>query len=121
MFKTSLAPAVLALAILPLATARAGAIGPTVERGDDVMVRVSVGDLNLESATGARAALHRLIVAAREVCSPEPAITELVRWDRYKTCVKGKVDKAVAEIGAPGLVALNRHAAGPSSLAEARR
>jgi len=117
---TSLTAAVLALALLPLGGARAGAIGPEIDRGDDVMVSVSVADLNLDTEAGAHTALRRLTVAAREVCSPEPAVTELVRWDRYKTCVKGKVDKAATDLGAPLVVALTHPAPPSPSLAQAR-
>lgn len=118
--KTLLAGA-LALAILPLGVAHAGAVGPQIVSGDNVMVSVSVADLNLATEAGARTALGRLKVAAREVCSPEPGIAELARWQRYETCVRGKVDKAVAEIGSPLMASLTRHRAASSSLAEARR
>ncbi|MGA0601988.1 UrcA family protein [Caulobacter sp. KR2-114] len=120
MHAKSLIAGAIVLAVLPFAAARAGAIGPEIETNDNVMVRVSVADLNLDTTAGARTALHRLTVAAREVCSPEPAVTELVRWDRYKTCVRGKVDQAVAELGAPGVAALTRRAPPSPSLAQAR-
>lgn len=116
--KTLLA-AILALAALPLGDAHAGAIGPTVERGDDVTVRVSIADLNLATEAGARAALSRVTIAAREVCSPAPAITELERWRLYKACIAGKVSKAVADIGSPLMASLAHPV--PSTLAGAGR
>ncbi len=111
----------LAVAIAPAGAAHAGAITTEVEHGDDVVVSVSVADLNLATDAGARTAEHRLVVAARQVCSPAPAITELQRYAAYKTCVRSKVDKAVADLGAPRVTALNRHEPSPSNLAEAQR
>lgn len=53
-----------ALAMLVLASPAAAE-----PRRSLVMARVPVGDLDLSSAQGARAMLHRLTVAARELCA----------------------------------------------------
>ena len=115
----ALVAGVACLAFLPVGVACAGVIGPQIERGDNVTVRVSIAALNLAPAAGARSALARVTAAARDICGPQPAITELARQRLYKACVASKVDKAVADIGSPLLASLTHHA--PASLAEARR
>jgi UrcA family protein len=54
-----------ALAMLTFAGPAAGEPRRTV-----VMMRVPVGSLDLSTAQGARAMLHRLNAAARELCAP---------------------------------------------------
>ncbi len=70
---------------------------------------VSYADLNLTTNNGARALLHRIDLAAKRVCGPEPSNSPLQPRLRtfYRECVAASVDATVARIGSPLLSAMN--------------
>ena len=69
---------------------------------------VSYADLNIEAEAGALTLLARLQMAARYVCSPEPAIADLGSQHDYRACLKFALDNAVASIPSPELADLYR-------------
>jgi UrcA family protein len=62
---------------------------------------VFIGDLNLSSEAGAKAALQRIEVAASNVCGDRPDLRTLDRTDHYQVCVRTAVDHAVASLDSP--------------------
>jgi UrcA family protein len=66
--------------------------------------KVSYGDLNLDSAAGARALLARIHSAAQNVCGgPDPAL-----GNNYSACLKSAESNAVSQVGSPLLTAAFR-------------
>jgi len=106
-FRPLFASVVIALGLLGAAPGHAAAIGPEVEQGDTVSIKVSVADLDLTAEAGARIALGRIRTAANMICGPEPSPVQIDRFTAYKACVKADVDAAVATLDRPLLTALN--------------
>ncbi|MBS0409458.1 MAG: UrcA family protein [Proteobacteria bacterium] len=106
-FRPLFSSVLVALGLLSAAPGHAGAIGPLVEQGDTVSVKVRVGDLDLNSREGARAALGRIHVAAQLICGPTPSPVQIERLSIYNACMKSDVDQAVASLDRPLLTALN--------------
>ncbi len=73
---------------------------------DQVSIKVSYADLNLDSRAGAEALLRCVDQAAESICGPRPAghLDELMI---YRACVRGVADRAVANLGHPLVSALN--------------
>jgi UrcA family protein len=66
--------------------------------GDDTVVSVRYGDLDLSSAVGVEAMLVRIRQAAVRVCGPEP--TDRLAFQRqYDACVSRTVDHALQDLG----------------------
>ncbi len=77
---------------------------------DQVSIKVSYADLNLDSRAGAEALLRRVGQAAESVCGSRPS-DHLDDLMIYRACVRGVADRAVANLGHPLVSALN--AGGP--------
>jgi UrcA family protein len=90
------------LVALTLGTAAAHA----AEAGDPLTKTIAYGDLNLETADGARVLYARVRDAAHAVCSPfegrEPA-----RQIRWQACYDHAMASAVAQIDKPRVTALH--------------
>lgn len=70
---------------------------------------VSYAGLDLASPGDARLILRRIKVAAASVCGPEPAVSSLhprAQHD-WRACTTGAVDRAVADLGAPLVIAMH--------------
>ena len=63
--------------------------------------KVFVGDLNLDSAAGADAALKRIATAANSVCGYRPLPLDLDGGAEYRRCVRAAVHGAVGQLGSP--------------------
>lgn len=87
---------------------------PAVAEEGTMTVRVS--DLNLNSPSGARTALWRAEAAAKAFCGGEPDIRDLQRRAVAMSCQKTMVNRAVAAMNAPMVVALHGKSA-PMSIA----
>lgn len=75
---------------------------------DDVTsVKVQMVGLDLNTQSGARTALNRVRQAADQMCGGQPDLKNLRALVAYRTCLKTKVDSAVASTNAPVLQALN--------------
>ncbi len=72
--------------------------------GAEVSVRVPFADLNLANPAGAAAALGRIDAAARVVCDPGDT-RQLVMHKLAQTCERDAVERAVADLGQPLVVA----------------
>ena len=72
-----------------------------------VSVSIQVGDLDLRSELGAKAALQRIAFAAKGVCGGKPDIRLLAETAAYRACMKATVDRTVTSLGAPLVTALN--------------
>jgi UrcA family protein len=86
---------------------------------DQVTVKVSTADLNMNSEAGARVALARIRHAAKEICGDSGARTSLDQTMQLHACVNGVVERAVAASNQPTLVAVSqgRHMAAMASAA----
>jgi UrcA family protein len=73
---------------------------------DQVSIRVSYADLNLDSRAGAEALLRRVGQAAESVCGSRPS-DHLDDLMIYRACVRSVADRAVANLGHPLVSALN--------------
>ena len=97
---------VLAAAFVALVCA-AGTGKALAAQPDDVLTKkVAYGDLNLESAQGAKVLYVRLRAASHEVCAPLESI-ELSRQVAWHECVNNAMDSAVAKIDKPMVSALH--------------
>jgi UrcA family protein len=67
---------------------------------------VAFGDLNLDSAQGAKILYSRLRYAAQDVCSPYQS-NELARRRVWRTCVERSLSDAVGRINKPQVTALH--------------
>jgi UrcA family protein len=95
MFVKALVPA---FAVLALATQAAPVLAQSFNDPAQVSVRVKLADLNLQSADGARTALHRIQAAAATICGPEPTAREIMVAGRHP-CAPDIVAAAVAKLG----------------------
>lgn len=68
---------------------------------DGVSKAVFVGDLDLSSRAGARAAISRIRAAAVAVCGDSPDPRFLERAAPYHACLRTAVDRAVASLDSP--------------------
>ena len=75
---------------------------------------VAFGDLNLDSAQGAKILYSRLRYAAQDVCSPYQG-DELARKRVWQTCVESSLSDAVARINKPQVTALHNKSASRTS------
>lgn len=89
--------------------------GPALAASGPDVMKVSVGDLDLDSDRGAATALSRIRVAARRFCGAGNYAALMTRV-RQEECWQGMTAKAVAKLGHPRVAALHRPAP-PVSLA----
>lgn len=70
---------------------------------------VSIADLDLSTADGARAFLKRLDIAAQRACGVEPSHSPLLPREsaRFEQCVRDAITTAVNGTGEPAVMALN--------------
>jgi UrcA family protein len=99
------------LSILALAlalAAPAASFAASNDGGGDLRVKVSYGDLNLNTAKGAARLLQRLDSAATEVCGGQILISNPidVEMARGSKCYQTVMEHAVAQINSPVLSAL---------------
>ncbi|MGE5502337.1 MAG: UrcA family protein [Ignavibacteriales bacterium] len=62
---------------------------------------VSLGDLNLSSASGAQIALARLNGAADRVCANGAGPRQLAAWTDYRACRRHALDASVSRLDSP--------------------
>jgi UrcA family protein len=74
---------------------------------------VSIADLDLSTADGARAFLKRLDLAAQRACGVEPVHSPLLPREptRFEQCVREAVTNAVNGTAEPAVMALNSETA----------
>ena len=53
---------------------------------------VAYGDLNLATAAGRASLSARLSTAARRLCGPQPALTDLGGLDAYRACIRATTE-----------------------------
>jgi len=85
-------------------TAHAGNLARATKNPD---VIVNYGDLNINSAQGAKVLYARLGTAAAKVCGNEYWTKELARQFQYQACYDDAMDRAVEKIGKPQVQALH--------------
>ncbi|HEY2661793.1 MAG TPA: UrcA family protein [Caulobacteraceae bacterium] len=98
-----------AAALLALGLTSNAYAAPANAVADDssVSVRISVADLDLGRASGAKVALQRIQRAADGICGGKPDIRFPVELAAYRACTKMTVDRTVTSLGAPVVMALN--------------
>jgi UrcA family protein len=94
---------VIGVAAFALALAAAGAAS-----AQDGTMSVRVGDLNVQSDAGAKAAFSRIRVAAAQFCGGEGA-RDLGTIAQQRACVDRMSGKAVDSLAAPKVTALSGH------------
>jgi UrcA family protein len=116
--KTSFA-AIAALAVLGFAaSSHASPVGASDP--NTMTVSVSVADLNLSSAAGAKIVLRRIHNAATTICGDEPDRRLTERFALYQSCVKTTVDRTVASLDSPVVTAMNGGQPGEMAVATSR-
>ena len=65
---------------------------------------VKFGDLDIQTAEGAKVLYHRIQVAAREVCAP--MVSDAIMREATPGCLATAIDNAVKKVNAPYLTAL---------------
>lgn len=90
-----------ALAIV-LVAPRVTHAGPADQRPT---AAVRLGDLDLDTRSGAQALFRRIQVAAGEVCKQYEPHATLVPSGAYRSCMRNAISGAVREVGSPLLTA----------------
>jgi UrcA family protein len=90
--------------------------GPAMAQQAQFLTKtVAYGDLNIDSAQGARTLYARIRYAAQDVCSPLES-RELARKRAWQSCVDTALASAVTKINQPMVTALyNQSANRPSA------
>jgi UrcA family protein len=104
-----------AFAILPMVALGALALGGALsapafaDAPRPEVLAVSHAGLDLNQPADARVLIRRIEAAATTVCGPAPASSSLLprAMHDYRDCVSGAVDRAVADLGAPLVVAIH--------------
>ena len=91
----------LALALFGL-VAFSGAGASAQTDPDQVSMKVSYGDLNIQSPDGAKVLLRRIENAAHAICAGQGSNT-MDRMRRLKPCVREVVERTAAEVNSPAL------------------
>ena len=71
------------------------------------VARVRVNDIDPNSEAGSKVLLRRIYTAAHEVCGGEPPFTQVEMLRIHNRCVAEAVDRTLAGLRSPRLVALN--------------
>ena len=111
---TGLVLTVLAVAATQPAIANDSATEPVVGQ-----VKVSYGDLNIQSPIGADSLVKRIAQAAKRACGSRPALVgpgSRIAQQRYKSCLDSAQQAAVSEVNQPAVTAA--HARQKSAEAE---
>ncbi len=82
-------------------------------------VQVSYADLDVSTAGGAKALLHRIQHAADRYCGAQGSVP-LDQRQSYDACVSDAVNTTVARLNIPTLTAMNDGQPLPSAMASAR-
>jgi UrcA family protein len=91
------------LALCALASAGAVAGPQTGAPPDARSAKVSLADLDLSTAAGARAARERLHQAARRLCTQVADSHDLSHQANFVKCVDATLAKALEQVAAPAL------------------
>lgn len=67
---------------------------------------VKYADLDLGKSAGVKTLYSRIKAAAKDVCSPQPAASDMDGTNNYNQCVSHAVDSAVAQVGNADLTAM---------------
>jgi UrcA family protein len=95
-----------ALSALTLGAVSSAPIPEMTANADSAWVDVRTGDLDLSNPAGAKAVIGRFQRAAHKVCGPEPS-DRLSFGRQYDECVRETVNRAVIDLGAPTVEAMN--------------
>jgi UrcA family protein len=108
--------AVLSVAVLALAgtvpAAHAGAPAKVT-----TSVRIPYADLDLTTDEGMAVLYARVRRAAKAVCGA-PGVTGSRLDERHDACLRAATDRAISQLGVPGLAELHREIAGAQEAAE---
>jgi UrcA family protein len=105
---------VVAATILALACGVSAGKAQASEPFQPLAVKVSYGDLNLDTESGAKVLYARLRYAANDVCSPYES-QELPRQRVWKNCVNAALASAVVQINKPMVTAMHSPSVNRSS------
>jgi UrcA family protein len=97
-----------------------GAIPAHASDFDQVSTRVYLGDLDLNSNTGAERAISRIHRAARDVCGPDTDLRAFDLRREYDQCVAQAEGQAVSKLDMPMVTAASAHNEKPIRVARSR-
>jgi UrcA family protein len=95
-----------AISALAMGAVSSAPIPEMTADADSAYENVRIGDLDLSSPAGAKTAIARFQQAAHKTCGPEPA-DKLSFGRYYDECVRETVNRAVVDLGAPTVEAMN--------------
>jgi UrcA family protein len=107
-------PSVIAVTIVALVCAVSAGRAQASEASQPLTKKVTYGDLNLDTESGAKALYARLRYAAKYVCSSYES-KELSRQKVWQICVNNALASAVQQINKPMVTALYRPSVNGSS------
>ena len=113
--KTALLAAVAALGAVSAANAA------PVPSSDLPAMTVSLAGLDLHNEAGAKAAYHRIRLAAQDVCLAEKDARPVWVDPGQPSCMTLTADRAIAALGSPTVSALNGHRASGAQFAASGR
>ena len=95
------------LSVVAIAAALSAAPATWAATSDDdsLTVKVRVADIDLNTASGAKAALSRIRSAAVGICGDTPDAWNSTATRQYKSCVDGVVTRTVATLNSPTVTA----------------
>jgi len=97
---------IVAASLVAMGLGAGAATARAAEVGDQLTKTIAYGDLNLETADGARVLYARIRYAAQAVCSPFDGrdLSQQIRW---RACYDHAMASAVAQIDKPTVTALH--------------
>ena len=108
-FVAALGAATVAVATLGAASSARAAANDTAPAGEaTISQRVPLGDLNLSTEDGARAAIYRIRAAANFVCGSDgdDDIRNLYRREQHQACITATTDRTVRKLATPVVTAV---------------
>jgi UrcA family protein len=100
-----------------LGSLSAGAIPAHAQDWEQVSTKVYLGDLDLNSNTGAERAMQRIHRAARDVCGPDTDLRAFDQRREYDQCVAQAEEQAVATLDRPMVTAASARSEKPIRVA----
>jgi len=95
------------LSVVAIAAALSAAPATWAATSDDdnLTVKVRIADIDLNTASGAKAALSRIRSAAVRICGEAPDAWNSTAARQYRSCVDGVVTRTVATLNSPTVTA----------------
>lgn len=83
-----------------------GQAAPPSPGEEPAAISVQFGDLNLRGHDGLDQLYLRIVAAAKQVCGADTDTRQLANWSEVRMCTRQSIERAVATVGMPELLAL---------------